>query len=68
MIDLGTGMNVGTGPCFYPQGPIKPRFSGSHTETHPKNGTLKIQDFLAFNKKPLYDQKPSYPYKGGGEE
>lgn len=56
MIDLlGRGMNVGITPC-YPWRPIKPRSPGSCTKTHPKYGTFKIQDFLAFNAKPLCDQ------------
>lgn len=40
----------------YPQRPTEPSSSGSCTETHPKYGAFKIQDFLAFNAKPLYDQ------------
>lgn len=53
-------------PPVYPWRHSKPRSSGSHTETHPKHGTFKIQDFLPFNKKPLYEQKPFCLYKGRG--
>lgn len=65
---LGTELSVQTIPCLPMVRPTKPRSSRSNTEMQPKHSSFKIQDFLAFSKKPLYDKKPSCLYKGRGRK
>jgi len=63
---LGTDLSARIIPCLPMRRPTTLKSFRSNTEMQPKHGTFKIQDFLAFSKKPLYDKKPPCLYKRRG--